>query len=131
MIALFTLLSLSIAYILLVWFKTNAFYEYAQLMCKDWIVLTNYEKVKHDYPEFSSFIAIEYSGFFIRLVTCPICLSFWLALLPAFSLSVIILSTLFSFSLLLSILFFILWPVVTLALACFSLLLYLVLARIA
>ena len=70
-------------FILNVWFNTNAFYEYCKYfrvgsICF-WIV--DYEKKKELAPSltYNSYLNVTFSdSFFIKLITCPICLSFWI-----------------------------------------------------
>ncbi len=76
--------SLLVGYLLLLWFRTNAFVEYISVfkLSHFFHVDTYHELVGNgynaSYPDFLK----EYFGdsFFVRLVTCPICLGFWLAL---------------------------------------------------
>ena len=81
-IILYLLLSSSVAMTLFLWFKTNAFVEYASLLVVHnlW-KLADYEEITRDdkslsYPEF---LAQYHSNFFVRLITCPNCLSVWLS----------------------------------------------------
>ncbi len=83
-----------VALALIVWFKTNAFVEYAELVgLRDWLVLQNFRTISDDIPEltFVDFLAQNYSGFFIRLLTCPICCSVWLGFLwpPTFTVNAV------------------------------------------
>jgi hypothetical protein len=70
--------------ILIVWFKTDAFVEYCKIFKLDFLLL-NYNQLELTFPQylytqrnvlFNSQVAI----FFIKLITCPFCLSFWLCL---------------------------------------------------
>lgn len=80
--------SLMVSYALVVWFKTNAFVEYLSLFrlsrlfhIEDYkaVVAGGYEG---SYVEFLREYYHDY--FIVRLVTCPICLGFWLSLPLAF-----------------------------------------------
>jgi len=73
--------ALAVAYLLEVWFETKAFIEYCrQLGVRKWYVGEYLEGIcDHlSYPEF----LVEHHGeeFWVKLVTCPICLAPWLAL---------------------------------------------------
>jgi hypothetical protein len=64
-----------VALVLTIWFRTNAFFEYL-----GWLpapVFRDFAKVVEAEPGalFVDFLAENYSGFFVRLLTCPICLS--------------------------------------------------------
>jgi len=76
--------SLLISYLLVVWFKTNAFVEYLTLfkLSRFFCIFDYNEIVKNGYTEsYTSFLREYYHDYFIvRLVTCPICFGFWLAL---------------------------------------------------
>jgi hypothetical protein len=73
-----------IVFNLVIWFKTDAFIEYGSL-----IGLSRYLKVKEyqakkivepyflTYPQF---LRITHNTFFNRLISCPICLSVWMAI---------------------------------------------------
>lgn len=76
----FILLVLNIAMILTIWFKTNAFVEYALLLGlgKVFTPIKMFEDLLTA-DTFVNFIATHYNSFFIRLITCPICTSFWLS----------------------------------------------------
>ena len=61
--------------ILFLWFETNAFYEYTKALFK----YETYDEKKsmYDNCSLSDFIAIHYSNFWSKLVSCPYCLGFW------------------------------------------------------
>ena len=82
-----------VSFVLLVWLQTNAFYEYAKLFG-----FKKLFKIK-DYSDFSKgpeelglgletaqvtsltyleYLKAECDNFFVRLITCPICLGTWL-----------------------------------------------------
>lgn len=78
-------LSIFIGYALFVWFRTNAFVEYMNLFrLSRFCYVSQYNTLAEDgYPaDYLNFLK-EYfhDQFFVRLVTCPICFGFWLALL--------------------------------------------------
>jgi hypothetical protein len=78
-------LSMLLGYALFVWFRTNAFVEYITLFKLDsFFYVSQYnELASNGYSEGYVLFLKEYfyDNFFIRLVTCPICLGFWLGLL--------------------------------------------------
>lgn len=84
------LAALTVAYILLVWFQSNALESYIKLFKLDKILFVNYfygEKLSKDngkeygFANLREFIAIAYNGNFItKLILCPICLSIWLSI---------------------------------------------------
>lgn len=70
--------SFVVAYLLLVWFETSAFVVYAKkLGLEKWIVLPDDDFV---YIDFLKVRDAKPYGFFVKLLSCPICLSFWLSL---------------------------------------------------
>jgi hypothetical protein len=75
--------SLLISYVLVVWFKTNAFVEYISLfkLSKLFYVEDYNSLVTNGYEgSYVEFLREYYHDYFIaRLVTCPICLGFWLS----------------------------------------------------
>jgi hypothetical protein len=76
--------SLLVGYLLLLWFRTNVFVEYVTLfrLTRFFHVGEYRELVDNGYSEsYISFLLEYYKDLFIvRLVACPICLGFWLAL---------------------------------------------------
>ena len=76
--------SLYISYFLVVWFKTNAFAEYITLfrLSRFCFVDSYNELVKNGYENgYTQFLKEYYHDYFIvRLMTCPICFGFWIAL---------------------------------------------------
>lgn len=80
-----TFLGLVAAYvlILLVWFKTDAFAEYARLLRLKWTKANDYYCVKLADPfiTYHGFLREYYDCFLVRLLTCPICFGVWLGVL--------------------------------------------------
>lgn len=83
---MFTLacISLTLGYLVLVWLRTNAFVEYMTLCgLSKFFHISEYNKL-HDEGYAGSYTDFLYeyyqSQFFVRLVCCPVCLSFWLGL---------------------------------------------------
>lgn len=70
------LASFFLAFVLLVWFQTNAFAEYFSFLP----IIKEYKKAQNAgvANSFINFIYINYNSFFVRLITCPYCLNFWL-----------------------------------------------------
>lgn len=81
--------SLSIAMLLVIWFKTDAFLEYGRLLplfVQRWFHIDEYDMVSGTRgvgdPSWSYHIfLLEYhSCWLVSLITCPICVSVWLGL---------------------------------------------------
>lgn len=74
-----------VSIILLVWFKTEAWYEYTKFLDLGFLSKSDeYEKEK--YNDFTityiQFLRKNYhDNFLIRLITCPICFSLWVSLI--------------------------------------------------
>lgn len=69
--------SVSIATLLLVWFDTNAFVEYARLLS---FKMKGYEFDEQAGISFPDYLRVKYDNFITSLIACPICLSVWLNL---------------------------------------------------
>lgn len=70
---------------LIIWFKTDAFIEYGRLFglskrfkFKEFQDKKLVEPYLLTYPQF---LRITYSNFFTRMVSCPLCLSVWMAIM--------------------------------------------------
>jgi len=75
--------SFGLVIILLVWFKSDAFVEYASLFgCKKLFWIKNYEEGarKGLYLDYPSYLLIHHNCFLTRLLSCPLCLSVWLCI---------------------------------------------------
>lgn len=75
--------ALSIGVLLLMWFHTDFVIEYAQLFgLHDLVKLPKYDEVTALEPDLSyqDFLLEHYNCFFVRLITCPVCLAVWLSL---------------------------------------------------
>ena len=73
-----------------IWFETEAFEEYMTTFNLGWAMfsLRKYKEEKGKVPslDYHTYLLMNYSGsFFIRLITCPVCLIVWVA--PLVSLS--------------------------------------------
>jgi hypothetical protein len=79
--------ALMLGYLMLLWLKTDAFAEYMNLFrLNKWLHIDEYNQLHQEgysgnYPDF----LFEYyrDKFIVRLVTCPLCLSFWTGLFAA------------------------------------------------
>ena len=79
---------LSIASILIIWLKTEAFVEYAELFGFGFTFsLPDYYQQKENDPSLTylDYLAINHDCFFTRLIICPYCLAFWFSLLASLS----------------------------------------------
>jgi hypothetical protein len=72
--------------ILLVWFQTNAFAEYFKNFFIIKKIIRSYNSsLKADLKtSFVNFLSLNYDCFFVRLITCPFCLNFWISILTSF-----------------------------------------------
>lgn len=63
------------------WFKTNFFYEYIKLLKLNKLnIFQSYEEfIKNTYIYFPVFLGFK-SNFFAKLLSCPMCLNFWVVL---------------------------------------------------
>ena len=73
--------SLMIVFVLVAWFETNAFVEYARLFG---FKLEKYKKSEGLGLLFVDWLPIKYDNFLVRLITCPLCLSTWLSAAGAY-----------------------------------------------
>lgn len=77
--------SLLITFILIGWFKTNAFCEYLQLLgFRNQLLINKYFKERKRLSSslhYTEYLLLKKNCFFIRLITCPICLGVWLTVL--------------------------------------------------
>lgn len=72
-------------FICIILFDTNAIYEYIKYVSplrklfkiNDYI---EYNKLTETSDLYINYIASTYSNFFIKLITCPLCLGFWINL---------------------------------------------------
>lgn len=83
----FTIISPLICLLLLFWHKTNFFITYGKLFGLSKILKLNlYEekKLRNLDLTYPIFLATTYSGFFIRLISCIVCISTWLSIIFSF-----------------------------------------------
>ena len=74
--------------ILLIWFKSSAFVEYAKLFkVHFYFYIPDFEMKQEKDAELSylDYLAIEHDCFFTRLITCVMCLGFWITLIVCMS----------------------------------------------
>lgn len=77
-----------ITLILLVWFKTDAFIVYSKLFKVNKFFYVNeweeYKNTKDCSVTYLQFLRIKIpNGFFTKLITCPICFTVWLSIIPS------------------------------------------------
>lgn len=75
-----------IALILIVWFRTDAWLEYTRLF--GFNRLSFYKDFDNKQKEdvsltYFQYLKIYHNSFLIRLITCPICVAFWLGVIFA------------------------------------------------
>lgn len=70
---------------LFIWFKTNFLYEYSKLFKLNNIkIFREYEDfIKISYLNFVDFLGMK-NGFIYKLLSCPLCLGFWINLIIIF-----------------------------------------------
>jgi len=73
--------------ILLILFNTDAFVEYCRLI-KPLRKLFKIDKFDEAYQNdfelnYVTYLRINHNNFFVRLITCPTCLNFWLSIVSA------------------------------------------------
>lgn len=68
-----------IGYITYIWIDTNAFYSYFSKIFKKVNLIKEYEKLEYQ-MEFPLFLK-QKENFLSKLITCHICLTFWLSML--------------------------------------------------
>lgn len=78
------LISCLVAAVLLVWFHSDAFIDYASFFHGNrFFYIDDYKEHRNRDPllDWITYLQINHDGFFIRLITCQLCLSFWLTLI--------------------------------------------------
>lgn len=73
-----------VAILLLIWFRTEAYIEYCRQFDLNNISLyKEYDAWKSldERLTYLKFLKTHHDSFFIRLISCPICLSFWLSII--------------------------------------------------
>jgi hypothetical protein len=94
--------------VMVVWFKSSAFVEYAQLFGLK-ILLLGYDKDPNNltFPQYlyvksRSLFKCSVCRFIVALITCPLCLAFWLCIGAACLYGTILLTPLFYITVLVS-----------------------------
>ena len=74
------------SFILIIWFNTESFVEYSHLLKTKWFKVNDYLIAKEtDFTlTYHSYLLQKHNSFFVRLITCPFCLNFWLILVGKF-----------------------------------------------
>lgn len=69
--------------ILIIWFNTDAFVEYARLLKLPVVKVKEYTvaKEKDCTLSYHMYLLLHHNNFFTRLITCPICTSMWLSII--------------------------------------------------
>lgn len=70
--------------ILLIWFKTDAWVEYCRLLRLDFLSFyKDFDEKQYNDVSLTYHIYLRryHNCFFVRLITCPICLAIWLSLI--------------------------------------------------
>ena len=74
-----------ISVILLVWFRSDALAEYLEVLGLDIAFgVREYRKASSEvsyHMRYTDFILLKYNSFFVRLITCPLCLSVWISVI--------------------------------------------------
>jgi hypothetical protein len=72
-----------LALILILWFNTEVFVEYCNLLRLPFFKTKQYiEAKKQDCSlSYHTYLLSRHNCFFVRLITCPICFNFWMCLL--------------------------------------------------
>ena len=69
--------------VLIIWFNTDAFVEYSRLLHIPVVKVKEFSVAyeKDCTLSYHTFLLMNYNNFFTRLITCPICTSFWLSII--------------------------------------------------
>jgi hypothetical protein len=74
-----------VSVILLVWFRSDALAEYLEVLGLDIAFgVREYRKASSEvsyHMRYTDFLLLKYNSFFIRLITCPLCLSVWVSVI--------------------------------------------------
>lgn len=81
----FLIKSAAIAYITFIWLNTNAIYDYCKWILIKFKIFKKYKEFSEDQNvniNFPDYLIINYTDNFIcRLITCPICITFWASII--------------------------------------------------
>jgi hypothetical protein len=73
-----------VVFILFIWFNTDAFIQYGKLLKLDKLTKIDlWESYRLTNPKITylEYISIKHRGFFTKLITCRVCLNFWITLI--------------------------------------------------
>lgn len=74
--------ALFLAFVVVIWFETDAFEEYAKLLKFGQLIQSfrNYQMIKNQGSTITylEYLMQFYNNFFVRLITCEICLITWM-----------------------------------------------------
>lgn len=76
--------SIAIGYSVFIWLNTNALYEYTKKILKLTRIYNNYETYlaeKNLVLSLSQYIKMTKTNFAAKILTCPLCLTFWSSVL--------------------------------------------------
>jgi hypothetical protein len=79
-----------IVLVLLVWFNSEAFLEYAKLIGgRTFFEIDKYEEVRKDRAslDYLGYLTESHNSFFVKLITCPLCFSVWISIVVTFLLT--------------------------------------------
>ena len=80
-------ISSTIALVLLIWFNSDAFIEYAKLVSgAKFFGVTDYEEKQKQQAtlDYHGYLLQYKDSFFVRLITCPLCFSVWVSVIVTF-----------------------------------------------
>lgn len=93
-------------FFLIIWFKTDVFYQYCELFDMHWFLFGYTENSTLTFPQYlytkrHLITKSKYLLFYFKLISCPLCLGFWLSMLftTVFS-SLLLLPAVYLFSIL-------------------------------
>ena len=77
------LISFIITILMILWYNSSVVEEYGRIFGIKWLKVDKFdEKYKNDFElTYLSYLRQFHNCFFVRLITCPICLGFWLSLI--------------------------------------------------
>tara|TARA_Y100000310_G_C20678233_1_gene814328 strand:+ start:1113 stop:1466 length:354 start_codon:yes stop_codon:yes gene_type:complete len=68
-----------IAFVLVIWLKTEAFVEYGRIFgLSKLLEIEKFDNRSVHELTYPSFLLVNHDNFLTRLISCPICLGFWL-----------------------------------------------------
>jgi len=76
--------SFIVSLLLIIWFQSDAYAEYCRLFHLNFMSFyKNYyiKKLQDPSISYTKYLKLYHNNFLIRLITCPICLSFWISII--------------------------------------------------